>query len=260
LERLGYLQGENISFIIGNAHGDLSNLVDRAKKLSANRPTLIFAMSTMAALAAGYTQLLAKRYQGQLDQTADDYIAYAVDGVKRMQRLIDDLLSYSRVGAREKEFAPADCEMILNTTLAGLGPAIQANGAIVTHDPLSTVMGDAGEIGQLLQNLIANGIKYCDNRVPEIHVSCQRQGRDWLFSVKDNGIGIDPQYAEKIFVIFQRLHTKQEYPGTGIGLALCKKVIQHHGGRIWVESQIQEGATFYFTLPAMEEAGIEAVI
>jgi len=200
-------------------------------------------------MITAYTTLLAKRYQGKLDKDADEFIAYAADGAKRMQGLIQDLLTYSRVGTKGKEFALTDCESVLQTILTGLKAAIDESGAVVTHDPLPTVMADAGQIGQLLQNLIGNGVKYRNSMAPQIHVSCRRNGSEWIFSVRDNGIGIDPKYGEKIFVIFQRLHTQQEYEGTGIGLAVCKKIVERHKGRIWVESRLGQGATFYFTIP-----------
>jgi len=203
-------------------------------------------------MVTGYSQLLARRYRDKLDQTAQEYIGFAVDGARRMQRLIQDLLTYSRVGTRGKAFAAADCEAILATTLTGLQVAIKESGAIITHDPLPTVTCDEGQIGQLFQNLIGNGIKYRNSKAPEVHLSCEREGKDWLFSVRDNGIGIDPQHAERIFVIFQRLHTSEEFEGTGIGLAVCKKIVERHGGRIWVESELGKGATFYFSLPAEE--------
>jgi signal transduction histidine kinase len=199
-------------------------------------------------MITGYTNLLAKRYKGKLDQDADDYIGYAADGAKRMHGLINDLLRYSRVGTKGKEFALTDCEAVLAETLVGLQIAIQESGATITHDPLPNVMGDESQLGQLFQNLIANGIRYRDSKAPEIHVSCKPEGEEWLFSVKDNGIGIDPKYAERIFVIFQRLHTREEYSGTGIGLAVCKKIVERHGGKIWVESEPGKGATFHFTL------------
>jgi PAS domain S-box-containing protein len=199
-------------------------------------------------MITGYTQLLAKRYQGRLDQDADEYISYAVDGAKRMQTLINDLLAYSRVGTRGKEFTRTECEAILETTLANLQVAIQESGAVVTHDALPALICDGGQIGQLLQNLIGNAIKYRNSRAPEIHIGCKPEDGRWLFWVKDNGIGIDAQYAERIFAIFQRLHTREEYPGTGIGLAVCKKIVDRHGGRIWVDSALGEGSTFHFTL------------
>ncbi len=200
-------------------------------------------------MITGYTNLLAKRYQDKLGQDAHEFIAFAVDGAKRMHVLINDLLSYSRVGTREKVFAPTNCEVALDRVLVGLQVAIQESGAKLTHDPLPTIMGDESQISQLLQNLVANALKYRDGKAPQIHIGCARDGTRWKFSVKDNGIGIDPKYADKIFVIFQRLHTKQEYPGTGIGLAVCKKIVDRHGGRIWVESELGKGATFYFTMP-----------
>lgn len=196
-----------------------------------------------------YTQLLAKRYKGKLDKDADEYIGFAVDGAKRMQGLIQDLLAYSRVGTKGKELAPTDCEAVLSTTLRSLALAISESGAQITHDPLPTVRGDPGQLGQLFQNLIDNAIKYRNGKGPEVHVSCTRQASEWLFGVKDNGIGIDPQYADRVFIIFQRLHTRDEYEGTGIGLAVCKKIVERHGGKIWVDSEPGHGSTFYFTLP-----------
>jgi light-regulated signal transduction histidine kinase (bacteriophytochrome) len=201
-------------------------------------------------MITGYTTLLAKRYAGKLEKDADEFIGFAVDGARRMQGLINDLLGYSRVGTQGKEFAPADCEVILTKTLLNLQVAAQERSAKITHGPLPTVMGDDVQIGQLFQNLIGNAIKYHNGAAPEVHVSCIREDERWLFSVKDNGIGIDPNYAEKIFVIFQRLHTREEYSGTGIGLAVCKKIVERHGGSIWVESEVGKGSTFYFTIPA----------
>jgi PAS domain S-box-containing protein len=200
-------------------------------------------------MVSSYTQLLARRYQGQLDAAADEFIAYAVDGANRMQRLINDLLAYSRVGTRAKAIEPTDCTAVLDQALANLKAAIEKSGAVVTHDPLPTVMADDSQLVQLLQNLIGNAIKFHVEEPPRIHVAAEQKGNEWVFSVRDNGIGIDPQYAERIFVIFQRLHTREEYPGTGIGLAICKKIVERRGGRIWVESQAGIGSTFYFTIP-----------
>jgi signal transduction histidine kinase len=201
-------------------------------------------------MVASYTQLLAKRYKGKLDSDADEFIGFAVDGVNRMQGLIKDLLAYSRVGTRGKDFEPTDCTATLSEALSNLKVAIEESGAVVTHDPLPTVVADGTQLGQLFQNLVGNAIKFRNEKSPLVHVSAKRNGKEWLFSVQDNGIGIDPQYAERIFVIFQRLHGKGEYPGTGIGLAVCKKIVERHRGRIWVESKPGEGATFYFTLLA----------
>ena len=200
-------------------------------------------------MVSSYTQLLSRRYKGRLDASADEFIAFAVDGASRMQTLINDLLAYSRVGTRGKEFEATDCEAAFDQALANLKTAIEECSAVVTHGPLPTMMADRMQIGQLLQNLIGNAVKYRGAEPPQVHVSATRSGNEWVFSVRDNGIGIDPQFAERIFVVFQRLHTRDEYPGTGIGLAICKKIVERHGGRIWVESQVGSGATFYFTVP-----------
>ena len=201
-------------------------------------------------IVSGYTQLLARRYQGQLDAAANKFIAYAVDGANRMQTLINDLLVYSRVGAQAKAFEPVDCAAGLDRALTNLSVAIEESGAVVTHDPLPAVMADDLQMVQLFQNLIGNAIKFHVQKPPRMHVAAEQKGNEWVFSVRDNGIGIDPQYAERIFVIFQRLHTREEYPGTGIGLAICKKIVERRGGRIWVKSKPGTGSTFYFTVPA----------
>jgi len=188
-------------------------------------------------MVSSYTQLLARRYQGQLDATADKYIHYAVDGAGRMQSLIEDLLAYSRVGTRAQGFAPADCTAVLGQALANLKAAIEQSGAVVTHDALPVVVHDQSLLVQLFQNLIGNAIKFHVAAPPRVHVSAEQKGGEWVVAVRDNGIGIDPQYAERIFTIFRRLHTNEEYAGTGIGLAICKKIVERRGGRIWVESQ-----------------------
>ena len=200
-------------------------------------------------MVASYTQLLAKRYTGKLDSDADEFIAYAVDGATRMQRLINDLLAYSRVTSQGKTFEEVDCDLLLDGVLSTLHLTIEENHAVITHDVLPKVTADGGQLGQLLQNLVSNAIKFHGADPPRVHVSAERRNHEWLFSVRDNGIGLDPQFADRIFVIFQRLHNREEYPGTGIGLALCKKIVERHGGKIWVESQVGRGATFYFTIP-----------
>jgi PAS domain S-box-containing protein len=200
-------------------------------------------------MVASYTQLLARRYKGKLDEDADEFIGYAVDGATRMQQLINDLLAYSRVGTRGKPFESTDCEEILNKALINLHVAIGENNAVVTHDQLPTVMADPVQLTQLFQNLIGNAIKFHGDNRPEVHVGAQRNCSDWFFSVRDNGIGIDPNDHERIFLIFQRLHGRKEYPGTGIGLTICRKIVDRHKGRIWVESQSGQGATFHFTIP-----------
>jgi PAS domain S-box-containing protein len=195
-------------------------------------------------MVASYTQLLARRYRGKLDEDAEEFIGYAVDGVTRMQALINDLLAYSRVGTRGGAFEPVDTGAVLDRVLASLGPAMEDAGATVTHDP--------GQLGQLLQNLVGNAVKFRGEAPPRVHVSAERGEGEWTFSVADNGIGIDPEYAERIFVIFQRLHTRGEYPGTGIGLAICKKIVERHGGRIWFEPAPGGGTVFRFTLADRE--------
>jgi signal transduction histidine kinase len=204
-------------------------------------------------MVASFTQLLAKRYRGKLDQDADEFIGFAVDGANRMQVLINDLLVFSRVGTRGKPLVATDCEAVLSHTLANLTTTLQKTGAVVTHDPLPTVMADAVQLGQLLQNLLANALKFRGQDPLRVHIAVQQQGDEWIFSVQDNGIGIAPEHQERIFSIFQRLHRREEFPGTGLGLALCKKIAERHGGRIWVESAPGRGSTFYFSIPGGKE-------
>jgi PAS domain S-box-containing protein len=203
-------------------------------------------------MVASYTQLLARRYRGKLDADADEFIGYAVNGANRMQQLIRDLLEYSRVGTRGGEFAPVACDEIVAQILGDLAAAIGETGATIVAGALPTVSADRSQLRQLFQNLVENALKYRSDAPPVVHIDASREGDDWHFTVRDNGIGIGPEYAERIFVIFQRLHTQAEYPGTGIGLAVCKRIVERHGGRIWVESQPGEGATFHFTLPIRE--------
>lgn len=200
-------------------------------------------------MVTSYLQLLERRYKGKLDADADEFIDFAVDGASRMKSLIEDLLAYSRVGTRGKEFEPIASEVIFEQALSNLQISIEENDAIITHDPLPTIMADDVQLEQLFRNLIDNAIKFRSQARLEIHVGAERKDGQWYFSVQDNGIGIDPQYAERIFIIFQRLHTREEYPGTGIGLAICKRIVERHGGRIWVESEAGKGATFFFTIP-----------
>jgi PAS domain S-box-containing protein len=204
-------------------------------------------------MVSSYTQLLARRYRDRLDDDAREFIGYAVDGVNRMQSLIADLLAFSRVGSRGGAFEAVDLNRVLERTLSNLETAIAEAGAEVTADSLPTVVADPVQLGQLFQNLAGNAVKFRGQAPPRVHVSAERRGGEWHFAVRDNGIGIEPEYVERIFVIFQRLHGRGEYPGTGIGLAICKKIVERHGGRIWVESAAGEGATFHFTLPAGDE-------
>jgi len=201
-------------------------------------------------MVASYTQLLAKRYKGRLDSDADEFIAYAVDGSSRMQGLIQDLLTYSRAGTNGKVLHEVSSENALKEALTNLRAMIEEGGAVVTHDSLPALTTDDTQLAQVFQNLVGNAIKYHSAEVPRVHVSARKNGaNEWIFSVRDNGLGIDPQYFERIFIIFQRLHGRKEFKGTGIGLAICKKILERMGGRIWVESQPEKGSTFYFALP-----------
>ncbi len=202
-------------------------------------------------MVGSYVQLLARRYKGKIDQDADDFINFAVDGAARMQNMINDLLAYSRVGTRSKPFVQADLEKVLNRALMNLQVAIAEKSAVVNHDPLPSLTGDETQLIQLFQNLVGNAIKFQDKSkgAPVVHIGAVSRDGEWVFSVRDNGIGIEPQYLERIFHIFERLHRDSEYAGTGIGLALCKRIVERHGGRIWVESEPGRGSTFLFTIP-----------
>jgi light-regulated signal transduction histidine kinase (bacteriophytochrome) len=200
-------------------------------------------------MVASYTQLLAKRYRGKLDSDADEFIAYAVDGCNRMQQMIRDLLAYSSVGSSAVDIHPISSESALHAALVNLRTSIEESGAVVTHDSLPPVTSDDTQLSQVFQNLIGNAIKYRSAAIPCIHVSAAANGKERIFSVRDNGMGIDPQYFDRIFVLFQRLHGRAEFAGTGIGLAICKKILERLGGRIWVESQLEKGSTFHFALP-----------
>jgi light-regulated signal transduction histidine kinase (bacteriophytochrome) len=204
-------------------------------------------------MVASYTQLLSKRYKGKLDSDADDFIAFAVDGASRMQQLIVGLLAYSRAGTKGGALLHTSSEEALRQALMNLRGAIEESGAVVTYDPLPIVMADETQLIQLFQNLVGNAIKYQRPGVPRVHISAAREGGEkWMFSVQDNGMGIDSQYFVRIFGMFQRLHKREEYAGTGIGLAICKKIVERHGGAISVESQIGLGSTFHFTLAGGE--------
>jgi light-regulated signal transduction histidine kinase (bacteriophytochrome) len=208
-------------------------------------------------MVSSYVQLLKRRYQGKLDQDADEFIGYAADGALRMQGLINDLLAYSRVGTKGKRFEAVDLEAVLAEVLDNLSLAINEKGATITHDPLPTVRGDGRQLTQVFQNLIDNAIKFRREERPRVHISADVEGNEFVCSVRDNGIGIPPEYQGRLFLLFQRLHTRQEYPGTGLGLAICKRLIDRHGGRIWVESTPGEGSTFWFRIPIRVKESVE---
>jgi signal transduction histidine kinase len=205
-------------------------------------------------MVVSYLELLTDRAREKLGDEEKEFIGYAADGARRMQTLIHDLLAYARVDTRGRPLAPTDCERVLASVLSNLKVAIEETHTVIEHDPLPVVQGDAVQLTQVFQNLIGNAIKFHGKDSPRIQISAKRENEEcWLFQVKDNGIGIDPKNFPRIFVLFQRLHTRQEYPGTGMGLAICKKIIERHGGKIWVESKHGEGTTFFFTIPVKSE-------
>lgn len=200
-------------------------------------------------MVASYTQLLQQKYASQLDAKAAEYVSFAVEGATRMQEMIHDLLEYSRIDTKGEPFIPTDLESVLQNSLASLGPAMEKSGAEITSGDMPTIKADPSQMKTLFENLISNAIKFRSQKKPLIQVRARRQEREWLFSVKDNGIGFDPRYARRVFDVFERLHRRGEYPGTGMGLAICKKIVERHGGQIWVESETGKGSTFYFTIP-----------
>ena len=205
-------------------------------------------------MVGSYVQLLGKRYKGKLDADADEFIGYALDGAIRMQQLIEDLLAYSRIGTQASASVATDANVAMDHVFTSLKLAIEEAGATVTSDQLPIVRADPGQLEHVLQNLVSNALKFRGAEPLSVHVSAARANGAWRFTVRDNGIGIEPQYFERIFVIFQRLHARTDYPGTGIGLAITKRIVERHGGRIWVESEAGHGAAFLFTLPAPTEA------
>jgi signal transduction histidine kinase len=201
-------------------------------------------------MVSAYTQLLAERYRGKLDDQADKYISYAVDGATRMQSLIQDLLAFSRVGRQENAVANTDCNGLVEGAMQNLRAAIQESGATVTHGPLPVLMVNGSQMQQVFQNLIGNAVKFHGSQTPVIQISATKQGTEWLFSVTDNGLGISAEHAENVFIIFNRLHTRTEYPGNGIGLAICRKIVERHGGRIHAAPHESGGTIFNFTVPS----------
>jgi len=236
-----------------DAERDLARKVEELARSNAELEQLAYVAShdlqEPLRMVSSYTQLLAKRYQGRLDSDADKFIAYAVDGANRMQRLIQDLLAYSRVGKVQKELVEVSTEAALQNALRNLSQVIAESNAVITHDPLPPLVIDEMPLTQLFQNLVGNAIKYHGAEIPCIHISSSKKEKDLTFSVRDNGIGIAAQYFERIFVMFQRLHARDEFSGTGIGLAISKKIVERHGGRLWVQSEPGKGSTFSFSLP-----------
>jgi signal transduction histidine kinase len=204
-------------------------------------------------MVISFLQLLKDRSAGKLDKESHEFIDYAIEGAHRMQALINDLLAYSRVDQRGHSMEPVNCEHVLEAAIGNLKVAIEETRATIHHAPLPTVRADVIQLIQLFQNLISNAVKFHGTESPRIDIAAESQNNDWVFSFRDNGIGIDPKYFSRIFEIFQRLHTRRDYAGTGMGLAICKRIVERHGGRIWVESTPGQGTTFYFTLPKMEQ-------
>lgn len=200
-------------------------------------------------MVSSYIQLLRQRHGDKLDPNAQEYLTYALDGATRMQQLIVDLLAYSRIGRQGKEFTEVDLDQVLDRALANLKVVIEETGAEILRAPLPKIHGDLTLLTQVFQNLVGNALKFRGEDRPTIEITVAPQGREWQFAISDNGIGIAPQDFERVFVVFQRLHSRDTYPGTGIGLSVVKKIVERHGGRIWVESRLGKGTTFYFTLP-----------
>lgn len=196
-----------------------------------------------------YSQLLEKRYKESLDDDAEDFIEYIVEGAQRMRQLIEDLLEYSRVNSQAKEFEDVNTEEVLDSVLMNLSISIIEYNVTISHENLPTIFADKNQISQIFQNLIINAIKFHGQKPPKIDVSAKNNGKEWIFAVADNGIGIKSEHQKQIFEVFKRLHTRKEYPGTGIGLSIIQKIVHHHGGQIWVESEPGKGSTFYFTIP-----------
>jgi chemotaxis family two-component system sensor kinase Cph1 len=235
---------------------ELHELTDELKRSNAELEQFAYSashdMKEPLRTIAGFLKLLEKKYRGKLDAKADEYIEFTIESVNRLDMLLKDLIELSQLGTKARKFKPVNASAALEQAILNLRAAIAESRAKITHDHLPTVPGNESQITRLFQNLISNAIKFRDRTKPEIHVSAAEKDGQWVFSVRDNGIGIDPNFSERIFRVFQRLHTKEEYEGTGMGLAMCKKIVELHGGRIWVESELGKGSTFYFTLPVVE--------
>jgi signal transduction histidine kinase len=247
------LREKNERTLRHQAEEDLARKVEELARSNADLEQFAYAAShdlqEPLRMVTAYTQLLAERYRGQLDENADKFIGYASEGAQRMQVLVQDLLAFSRVGGSGFTGGRVDCNAVMQEVVQTLASAIQESGPTVTYAELPTIWADRTQVGQVFQNLIGNAIKFRGNEPPVVSVRAEKAGQNWLFSVTDNGIGIAPEYAENIFAVFQRLHARTEYPGNGIGLAICKKIVERCGGKIWMESQPGSGSTFKFTVP-----------
>jgi len=237
------------------AEKELKHLADELARSNADLEQFAYVAShdleAPLRVISGFVKLLAKRYKGKLDDKAEEFIAHTIDGVQTMEMLIRDLLEYSKVQLKGMVLKPTDCNLLVEESLKNLHTAIAESGAMVTYGSLPTVMADASQLSRVFQNLIGNALKFRGEDVPKVHISAEKKENEWFFSVRDNGMGINPNQAERIFLIFQRLHTEEEYSGTGLGLSICKRIVERHGGRIWVESEPGKGSTFFFTLPVL---------
>jgi PAS domain S-box-containing protein len=244
---------ENLEELVEQRTAELRKMADELTRSNKDLKEFAYVVShdlrEPLQVVKGFLRLFEKRYKDKLDEKAEQLIRFTIDGAERMQELIKDLLEYAQVGTKGKKFKSTDCSLILNNAVSNLKVSLEESVGVVTHDTLPTVMADAIQLSSLFQNLVGNAIKFRGSEAPRIHMSAERKGDKWLFSVRDNGIGMNPEFADRIFDVFQRLHSSDEYPGTGIGLAICKKIVEHHGGKIWVESEPGKGATFYFTIP-----------
>lgn len=244
---------------LNQANMDLKNQAKELKRSNEELEQFAFIVShdlhEPLRMVSSYTQLLARRYKDKMDNDAHEFITHAVEGTNRMQWLINDLLNYSRIQTMERTFEETNCSEILRQVKTNLQIAVEKSSALITHDFLPIISANPVQMMQLFQNLVDNAVKFAGELPPRIHISADKKGDQWVFSVNDKGIGIDPQFNEHIFLIFRRFHDREKYPGTGIGLAVCKRIVERHGGRIWVESESGNGTTFYFTIP--EAAGRE---
>ena len=250
-------QGDQFGAALGRPSAGLESTLSQSNQALADARAELQQFAHMAAhdlreparLIAGYVQLLAQHGNGRLDAEGDNLAASALEGVAQMQERIDGLIEYTRVTTSGAGFQPTSCEDELTAAVAGLRQSIDETAAVITHDPLPAILADAAQIRKVFHNLISNALTFRSLNVPGVHLRAEERGSEWEFAVQDNGVGLDPQYADRIFLLFQRLHTRTEHPGAGVGLAVARKIVERHGGRIWVESEPGKGATFRFTIP-----------